>query len=389
MTGGILRQAGLIRSLQVQSPTVVIDTGDLTASDSKQEVMKAQTLAETLKSVNVDAVNLTPGDLKLGLGNLENIQELLGGKLTSGNLQHPESLEIDPLKLCSGFIVLGLSSSLGQISREIDKAVTQAEARANRDKLRLVVMLEGNQQAATALAKFHPSIDLITYRSSSAPADHPTKIGKTILASPGEHGEYLITVGFPTSGDPIWTPYKLTPEIPDDPTAERFYNQYLHRLDGSGLWERFSRTVGKPFAGSETCGKCHIKEYNVWKTAKSSSNGEPSSHSFALTTLEKRGHGKDPECVPCHVTSASTTTGYHSRASDPQLAFVGCESCHGAGADHSQNPWKHALVRLSQTEWSESCKNCHRPLNSPNFDFAVYWGRIEHGNGDKRWKSKK
>jgi hypothetical protein len=385
MIGGILREASLIRNLQARGPSIVIDTGDLTASSSRQEVMKVQTLAETLKSLNVVAVNLTPSELKLGAGNLLSLQELSGNAFTTATLSVPSEVEVEDSKIEGGFEILGLGP--GNVK---DELVRKEIEMAKSQHLRIAAMLEDTEAEAQALARNYPEIDVIAYKSASAPSSKAEKIGKTLIVSPGEHGEYLLSIGFSTSGATAYSSYKLTPDIPDDPIAGRYYRTYLRRVDQDpGLWENLARSPGKAFAGAAACAKCHESEYKIWRDKLWVSNGQPSGHSRALQTLSDKGHGKDPECLPCHVTGASVMTGFHSRALNPQLAFVGCEACHGAGAEHAANPWKRQMPRSRSTNWPQVCLTCHTSLNSPNFDFDLYWARIKHGNGDKWWKSKK
>jgi hypothetical protein len=390
MLGGILRQASLVRKLQGLGPSTVIDSGDMTGLESRQEEMKAQTLAQVLHSVHVAAINLTPSEIKLGAAELQNLQDLSGSALTSASSPFGNEVAIEPNKVSGSFLIFGLGPLSAQSSSKVDAMIEDSLSEAKNRSLRAILMLEDTEQAAEQLARSHPSLDLIVFRSASAPSAVPKRIGNTLLVSPGEHGEYLLSIGFSKASPPGYARYTLTPDVPDDPTAKRFYSTYLRRVeDDSSLWNSRSRIVGKGYAGAVACAKCHQSDYKIWRDRVWTSNGEPSSHSGALKTLIAKGHGKDPECLPCHVTGADYTTGFHSLKADPQLAFVGCESCHGPGASHSADPWHVKVTAGRTTHWAQSCEKCHTSLNSANFDFAVYWGRIKHGSVDKQWKSKK
>ncbi|HSI73617.1 MAG TPA: multiheme c-type cytochrome, partial [Fimbriimonas sp.] len=98
-----------------------------------------------------------------------------------------------------------------------------------------------------------------------------------------------------------------------------------------------------------------------------------SAHAHALLTLEKEGHPRDPDCVSCHVVGLQFSTGFKSRQKTPQLANIGCESCHGAGAKHAAKP---SLKLRKLTE--QACLPCHTTENSPHFDFKTYWKKIRH-----------
>jgi hypothetical protein len=390
MSGGILREAFLIRRLQSQGPTLVVDTGDMTASDTRQEVMKAQTLAQTLKSLKVAAINLTPQDQRLGPAELENLQLLSGGALTSGTLNTSDELSVEKYKIASGYLIVGVSAGLGNDSESLNSALSEGLKSADALGLKTIVMLEGSQGLAEKIAQDYPKIELITYPSTSQPARTPVRVGHTLIVSPGEHGEYLLTLSSDGDGLDDYRSYKLTPEYGEDPEASRFYSAYLKRVDEDPhLWSSFPRGPGKPYAGAVACGKCHHEDYTVWNTHVWQSEGGPISHARALLTLKDKGHGKDPECLPCHVTGAKFETGYHSVFQNPQLAFVGCESCHGPGEDHAIDPSRNQMAKPSPLKWQAICESCHTPLNSPNFDYKLYWSRIRHGNVDKAWKSKK
>src|SRR5207253_234634 len=110
------------------------------------------------------------------------------------------------------------------------------------------------------------------------------------------------------------------------------------------------------FAGSQSCGTCHSKALGVWKR---------SGHAKALGTLEHEGHDRDPECLPCHVVGLQSSHGFWSKQKTPQLAAVGCESCHGAGLGHAKNPWKVSLPKVT----TSTCGSCHTSNTSPDFIF--------------------
>lgn len=76
--------------------------------------------------------------------------------------------------------------------------------------------------------------------------------------------------------------------------------------------------------GSQACQECHPEAYAWWESAD---------HAQAMTTLPEADRTR-VDCVRCHATPkktglpAETIDGYRIDEA------VGCESCHGAGADH-------------------------------------------------------
>jgi hypothetical protein len=52
---------------------------------------------------------------------------------------------------------------------------------------------------------------------------------------------------------------------------------------------------------------------------------------------------------------------------------VGCESCHGPGSLHAEDP---SSENITARPGQVVCVKCHNPENSPHFDFATYVPKI-------------
>ena len=89
------------------------------------------------------------------------------------------------------------------------------------------------------------------------------------------------------------------------------------------------------FTASEqqtTCGNCHVGQQADWIQTR---------HATAWATLQA-DPAADPSCEVCHTVNsrgnqAAASVGYDA-VKDPAYYDVQCESCHGAGYDHVQNP---------------------------------------------------
>jgi predicted CxxxxCH...CXXCH cytochrome family protein len=68
---------------------------------------------------------------------------------------------------------------------------------------------------------------------------------------------------------------------------------------------------------------CHRPHTNLWSETK---------HARAFSNLPER-YRNDSSCLKCHVTGFGETRGYVA-GTDKDLMMVGCESCHGPGAQH-------------------------------------------------------
>ncbi len=125
------------------------------------------------------------------------------------------------------------------------------------------------------------------------------------------------------------------------------------------------------YVGSDACQSCHEAEFKVW---------EESPHGHAVETLAKEAKAGEAECLQCHTTAYGKTGGFPEGAAfgdQPDLARVGCESCHGAGGDHIGKNAKRVGTIISLGDKCDSCVilkicgSCHDDANDPGFQFKV------------------
>jgi peroxiredoxin len=133
------------------------------------------------------------------------------------------------------------------------------------------------------------------------------------------------------------------------------------------------------YVGSEACKSCHGAEFATW---------EGSPHAHSLASLDDRGKTNDASCLSCHTTAFGLPGGFPVQASPnpaghPDLARVGCESCHGPGAAHVPKNAKKIGSIISLGDKCDSCVilqicgGCHDDANDPGFAFEVL-DKIEH-----------
>jgi cytochrome c554/c'-like protein len=77
------------------------------------------------------------------------------------------------------------------------------------------------------------------------------------------------------------------------------------------------------YVGTNQCFMCHRPHTNAWSETK---------HAQAFAHLPEN-YQKDSSCLKCHVTGFGEQRGYVV-GTDKDLMMVGCESCHGPGAQH-------------------------------------------------------
>jgi predicted CXXCH cytochrome family protein len=122
------------------------------------------------------------------------------------------------------------------------------------------------------------------------------------------------------------------------------------------------------------CGNCHIGVQSEW---------ENTVHADAYATLDNNP-GAQPFCYTCHTVSengnpVAEPAGW-SVAEDPAYHDVQCESCHGPGLEHVQNPdASQPLVSLAVTipleDATNGCAECHSGTHHP---FAEEWSQSGH-----------
>ena len=145
------------------------------------------------------------------------------------------------------------------------------------------------------------------------------------------------------------------------------------------------------YVGADKCKMCHNSaakgaQYTKWTESKHSKAYAALGSEEAKKIAQAKGIAdpqKAAECLKCHVTGAGAPA---DQLTDKYKVEdgVGCESCHGAGADYApmavmKDPAKAAAAgMLTPTE--DTCKGCHNS-ESPtfkSFDFASMSATIAH-----------
>jgi hypothetical protein len=142
------------------------------------------------------------------------------------------------------------------------------------------------------------------------------------------------------------------------------------------------------YTGSEACQSCHEEEFATWSEHP---------HAAAVAKLEAPTETENPECLRCHTTAFGKPGGFPAGGrpnEHPDLAVVGCESCHGPGSTHVEDEGANTgnIIALGDKCNScvilQICGSCHDEANDPGFDFELLdkielqrHGTIEAGTG--------
>ncbi len=145
------------------------------------------------------------------------------------------------------------------------------------------------------------------------------------------------------------------------------------------------------FVGAEKCKMCHSSakkgaQYTKWKEARHSKAYETLASDKAKEAAATKGiedPQNAPECLRCHVTGYGAPeellTGKYKIEDG-----VGCESCHGPGADYlkmsiMKDREKSIEAGLVIPD-AATCTGCHNE-DSPffeGFDFDTFYAKIAH-----------
>jgi peroxiredoxin len=174
--------------------------------------------------------------------------------------------------------------------------------------------------------------------------------------------------------------HSMIAAMTDEQRTARFAEGITHR-------ELLPSTAN--YVGSDACQSCHESEFATWSK---------SGHAHSVESLEKSGKVGEPDCLSCHTTAYGKPGGYPTgpvaTAHHPDLARVGCESCHGPGGKHVEEGARRIGTIVSLGDKCDSCVilqicgSCHDAENDSDFEFSVQehidrqrHGTIEAGTG--------
>jgi hypothetical protein len=172
----------------------------------------------------------------------------------------------------------------------------------------------------------------------------------------------------------------LEPTMPSNPEVKALVDRYDREVGLLNLaWARkhgrdCPRAVPgqAAYVGNDACRGCHDDAFPVWEASK---------HAHAYQTLTDRGRQYDVSCIGCHIIGYDKPGGVCRIDRVNGRKGVGCESCHGPGSVHSDEPQEQNILAKPA---KADCVHCHNPENSSHFDFSTYLPQIlGPGHGGK------
>lgn len=151
----------------------------------------------------------------------------------------------------------------------------------------------------------------------------------------------------------------MNKSLPDNASVKAIVNEtknLINKLNIKPTANSENRLTNKEFTGWKRCRNCHRDQAINWQKTR---------HSSFLTLIEKNQQF-NLDCLPCHVTEIDVNDPAAAVGLPPELQMVGCETCHGSGAVHSDNPTSNKLPIVTK----KICLRCHVPEHDESFNFT-------------------
>ena len=146
--------------------------------------------------------------------------------------------------------------------------------------------------------------------------------------------------------------------LPDQPEILAVTDRLDRALNQLGRQKAKAPVPVDPlYLGAQGCGPCHPSQLAAWQQTP---------HARAYKTLADNDQQFNTNCLPCHVTGVTMDRANDALSVPENRRGVGCETCHGPGRRHGENPAGPPLTRKPSPE---VCRGCHLPPNDTSFDY--------------------
>lgn len=390
------------------------------AAPPAQQTWAADTLAELLASLHVDAAGLGLDDLALGHARLAELagkgefQWLAAGVTLDRRIEEGPAtaalMATTPMQpvgvsklLRKGNLVIGVVGLIEAPTTgfprgshgpqdPIDTGVREV-ARLRASNADLVIALAHGSSAFAEKIAVAARPELIV---QTGPGPEPTvrTIDGSTLVRAGHHAENIVTLDLFGGGVQPWhvaipgseascsaasrercidvRQETIGPSTTADAAARKLLDRLTYRIKTHNR-EAYADALPPPleagragYVGSRPCAACHTAEYVWWLS---------SPHGKAFATLQQRDKDFDLECVGCHVTGYQKPGGSSMTHVD-HLQNVGCESCHGPGSRHVLDPRPpQKTVHLHVP--GRTCLECHDAKHDAGYDDTTYRAKLK------------
>jgi hypothetical protein len=403
--GGLAR-----RSFRLQqdrgSYDFLIEGGDLTVDGSPLDELKLYTVLNVLDDARAryDAIGVGPGELRLDpdllAGYVEAFPKL---RFVCADLVPAEGMPWSALPFAdleAGDARVRVTA----LARALPPADAEGRPRASLlepatawqramdgvadDALR-ILLHHGSAEEARAAATLEPRPDLIVLVHASEaepPREAELAAGGVPIVQPGVRGRFLVDLTLARiDGSPRLTRYqplalegsRTAKGAMEDADVRALVLAHRFEVEEDGTRERMAgrrpTATGAQYVGTARCTSCHYAAHEAYAASRHARAWE------TLTEAETSGRypwpvPHYPDCVGCHSVGYGEQTGFVNPERTPDLGDVGCEACHGPASAHCEDPLQNRLGEVG----ADTCRRCHDFEQSPDFNYAARWPKIEH-----------
>ncbi|MBN2108558.1 MAG: hypothetical protein JW832_14125 [Deltaproteobacteria bacterium] len=391
--GGLSRKAYLLRDAARKNTDMLhLDAGNLffqkqpvQAIEAREFLLKAEYILKAYNAMGCDALNVTDGDLIMGLDALAGLRGKALFPFVSSNILARDGgrhlFEPVVFKKAAGIsvAVLGLCPQDGVFMPDVrieDPAVAVRKmAAAVRGKSDFLIVLSGlGLERDRELARQVPGINLIISARAERLLEKPVMENGTAIVQAYNRGQYLGSVEVARAGKGFSVDARLIalePGIGEDKDIAAMGSDFKAQVAAmnqqaffKGQLEKSGAGSGAAYIGGDSCVQCHVPQYENWQVTP---------HARAYQTLVQKGSQYAVECLVCHTTGYGEPGGYSPVDKESSMMInVQCEACHGPGSSH--DGVKNGIVRDGARQ---VCLGCHTEKNSPRFDYDEYRPQVK------------
>ncbi len=448
-SGGLARRADLIRMIgELGWPVAGLDLGGDLKRNNLQSKLKFDAILKALHTMDYRTMALGYEELNLNAITLLNnyqtqmlpAQEDVRPVLAGANVVIYKTPELGPVRsqvVQVGDVKIGVVAIVGpsvgtklygnnatgdieiqppaQVLPDLVQKLADEETDFN------VLLSHATFDETAELLKQFPNFEIALCESGGDEGkDDPKTIGKSQVIQVGWKGKHVgVLAYYPDQKEPVKRfQFELVEldnkNFKNATSIEPILIEYQKQLkqNQSAIFEQLGGVSGSDstYVGAATCGECHKKAYEKWKSTK---------HAHAYETLKTGRKGQysrpisrihDPECLCCHVAgwNPQAVTRYQTGFLPEELAedagrpelYVKlqgqqCENCHGPGSGHVdlERLWAKDRQSVNQDQLAAArkeiqltkaaakdhlCVKCHDYENSPKFEFDTYWDKVKH-----------
>jgi hypothetical protein len=389
-----------VDSIKANYGQVLLVDGGGFFPDNQMHLDVSWFLMDVMRLLDIDAVGMGDRELRFGVGYLKAQIARTQLPMVCANLYEQETgelllppyvikrvgrVKVGIFGLMNASVDLGPSRDSLRVEEPAVAAKRAVEEMRKKGATVVVLLSQLGKIDGEDLVASMDGIDAVVLGRSVPLLLKGRMINNTVACYGGEQGQYIgrtiLTLdkrGHVTTGEN--EAFMLGPSIPDKKEIaeltkgfEESFNAKLRRLEKERAAKAAEQAVSgsrEHYLGGEVCARCHPAEAAQWQTT---------GHAKAWQTLVESQKDASPECVGCHVVGNGQPGGFRDMITTPKMANVQCESCHGMGTQHD------AFSTTPRRVTEQTCRICHTPQASPQFDFALFEPYTNHkGEGEKR-----